>query len=284
MNCTITSSHLIRILYVQIIQIWIFNDRALLWAWFTWWSPQGLQSHLWLEPCPQQERGGTTYWCLRIRFQKCFVCCDHPLFGSASWFVIHGEWWIIMGTAIVFLCTTSLIPPKLSNVLESIEINKDQSVICDSLMYQIKQSSAADHETPTILYQSISTPNRHFCQFVIDYLSMVLYFDCWYGFLSNSTPAPLSKVSKTVSNFSCINFTCIIFPSLFLWSSFQSIPDGINDGILITVKFYSRCVWNLTPWLLWGWWELVRSYHGSTPRWISYSWPWPIIKTRYNSW
>ena len=51
------------------------------------------------------------------------------------------------------------------------------------MMFQIKRSSLPDQDTPTITYQSIATPNRHFCQFVIDYLSMVLYFDCWYPFL-----------------------------------------------------------------------------------------------------
>lgn len=48
--------------------------------------------------------------------------------------------------------------------------------------------------TPTVLYQSLATPNRHLCHFVIDYLSMALYFDCWHPFLSNSTPPPSARL------------------------------------------------------------------------------------------
>jgi hypothetical protein len=89
----------------------------------------------------------------------------------------------------------SLTPRKLLNVLESVEVDKEKSVINDSLMYLIKRSTAPDQDTPTVTLQSIATPNRHFCQFIIDYLAMALYFDCWYPFLSNSTPAPFRKVS-----------------------------------------------------------------------------------------
>ena len=50
------------------------------------------------------------------------------------------------------LCVTCLTPAfQLLNVLESIEVNADNSVIQDSLMFKIKRSSAPDHETPTVL-------------------------------------------------------------------------------------------------------------------------------------
>ena len=66
------------------------------------------------------------------------------------------------------LCVTSLTPAfQLLNVLETVEVNADKSVIQDSLMYKIKRSSAPDHKTPTVLHQSLARLNRHFCQFVI---------------------------------------------------------------------------------------------------------------------
>ncbi len=129
---------------------------------------------------------------------------------------------IYIVTIIILLYATSLTPRKIMNVLESVEINRDKSVISDSMMFQIKRSSAPDQDTPTILYQSIATPNRHFCQFVIDYLSMVLYFDCWYPFLSNSTPAPYRKVSNLVSNYSNIIFMCLI---LFFFILMFLVPE-----------------------------------------------------------
>jgi hypothetical protein len=107
------------------------------------------------------------------------------------------------------LCVTCLTPAfQLLNVLESIEVNADNSVIQDSLMFKIKQSSAPDHETSKVSHQSLARPNRHFCQFVIDYVSMALYFDCWYPFLSNTSPAPYRKVSCMI--LFCVNHTVYI--------------------------------------------------------------------------
>jgi hypothetical protein len=87
---------------------------------------------------------------------------------------------------------------QLLNVLESVEVHANNSVIKDTLMFLIKRSSAPDHETPEITHQSFARANRHLCQFVVDYVSMALYFDCWYPYLSNQAPAPYRKVSSTI--------------------------------------------------------------------------------------
>ena len=107
------------------------------------------------------------------------------------------------------LCVTCLTSAfQLLNVLESVEVNRENSVIQDSLMFLIKCSSAPDDETPIVCHQSLARPNRHFCQFVVDYVSMALYFDCWYPFLSNTAPAPYRKVSSMI--LICVNNTVSI--------------------------------------------------------------------------
>lgn len=99
-------------------------------------------------------------------------------------------------------------------------------------MYQIKRSSADDLDTPKISHQSLARPNRHFAQFVIDYVSMALYFDCWYPFLSNAAPAPFRKVCTLVSYLVCIKCSWIIYFTTFvLCLSFQSVPEEVSKGI-----------------------------------------------------
>lgn len=179
-----------------------------------------------------------------------------------------------------FWYATSLTPCKLMNVLESVEVDKEKSVITDSLMYRIKRSSAPDQDTPTVLLQSIATPNRHFCQFIIDYLAMVLYFDCWYPFLSNSTPAPFRKVSTLSSNRIYFIYYCIYSSFFHRWSR-VCLMQSLR-GYLTIVRSYSRFVWGSTPSLPGNWCRIREgSYRGRLLRCIRCSPQSPIIGTRW---
>jgi hypothetical protein len=158
----------------------------------------------------------------------------------------------------ILLCVMYLTPCfQLLNVLESVEVNADNSVIQDSLMFLIKRSSAPDHETPQVTHQSLARPNRHFCQFVIEYVSMALYFDCWYPFLSNQAPAPYRKVSSTISSVWIILFQFMSLQFVLSWiiPCHRPFRTKLWRGLHTIVPSYLIFVWTSTLQLLWGYSE-----------------------------
>ena len=77
--------------------------------------------------------------------------------------------------------------------LEHHSVNPCKSAVNDSLMYAIKMSSAPSDTTPELSPNSFGKVNENFCHFVIDYLSMALYFDCWHPYGLQNAPAPTQK-------------------------------------------------------------------------------------------
>ena len=86
----------------------------------------------------------------------------------------------------------------MSASLEHHSVSDEHSSLIDEQLVSIKRSSfPKDNRTPDFIHTNcFGKPNKIFCRFVIEYLSMSLFFDYWGEHSASSGPAPYNNVSS----------------------------------------------------------------------------------------